>query len=75
MYKKLFDLYTGKYTTLDLSVAQQLWTIYLKDKMTLYKQLIEYVANLQQKSKVHKDLWNMMLEFANQVKDVEKDYK
>lgn len=75
MYRKLFDLYTGKYTTLDFKVAMDLWDVYLKNKMAFYQDFKAYLLNLEEGNKVHRDLWNMMLEFGNQVKNIEKDYK
>ena len=36
MYKKLFDLYIGNLKTLDLDVAEQLWAVYLKPKLSFY---------------------------------------
>ena len=77
MYKKIFPLYTGKHTTLDLETAEQLWMVYLKDRMSFYKEFELYMSKLEDKDsvKVHKDLWNMMLEFVNEVKDINKQYK
>ena len=37
MYKRLFDLYNGTHTTLDMDVAEQLWVVYLPKKMTFFK--------------------------------------
>lgn len=43
MYKKLFDLYSGKFITLDFEIAQQLWEVYLKNKLTFYKEFVEFL--------------------------------
>lgn len=61
MYRKLFDLYTGKYQTLDFEIATQLWNVYLKNKMSYYNAFLAYLQSLEQKNNVHRDLWNMML--------------
>lgn len=37
MYRKLFELYSGKFTTLDYDVAESLWGVYLKGKINYYK--------------------------------------
>ena len=29
MYKKMFKIYSGDFTTLDLDTAEQLWLVYL----------------------------------------------
>ncbi len=75
MYKKMFDLYTGKYQTLSFEIARSLWDVYLKGKMNYYGAFGAYLDSLEQQNAVHRDLWNMMLEFSNQVKDLNKDYK
>lgn len=76
MYRNVFSLYTGTHTTLDLDVAESLWEVYLPQKLKYYKQLQEYLQQLPDKEtkKVHKDLWNMMMEFSLEVNDVAKDY-
>lgn len=63
MYRKIFDLYIGAHTTLDMETAEQLWLVYLKPKLKFYKEFEEYLGTLQDKEtvKVHRDLWNMML--------------
>lgn len=72
MYKEIFNLYIGNHTTLDLDVAEQLWAVYMVNKFTYHKEWLAYLASLEDKEnkKVHKDLWNMVLEFAYDVKDI-----
>ena len=63
MYKKLFELYSGNFTTLQFEVAVQLWDVYLKVKCTFHKVLMDYLNKLieaNEKNRVHKDLWDMM---------------
>lgn len=75
MYKNIFNLYIGNHTTLEMDVAEQLWAVYLVNKFQYYKQWVGYIGSLEDKEnkKVHKDLWNMVLEFIYEVKDI-KDY-
>ena len=76
MYRGLFDLYIGTHTTLDMDTAEQLWMVYLKPKLQFYKEFIEYIGSLEDKEtkKVHRDLWNMMLEFSIEIANVQRDY-
>lgn len=77
MYKKLFDVYSGNYTTLEFETAVQLWEVYLKGKCAFYKQLLDFLNKLiegGEKNRVHRDLWDMMYEFVSSVKDINKDY-
>lgn len=46
MYKKLFDLYTGKFQTLTFEIATQLWDVYLKNKMGNYNVFKAYLDQL-----------------------------
>lgn len=66
MYKKVFDLYSGTHTTLDIDVAEQLWFVYLPEKLAYFKEFLVYMDKLPEKEtmKVHKDLWNMMIDFS-----------
>lgn len=75
MYKKVFDLYTGKYDTLEFEVAVALWSTFLKSKLTTYPQFMSYLEKLPEHNRVYRDLWNMVIEFAYQVKNVKNDYK
>lgn len=77
MYEKLFELYVGDHTTLDLETATQIWIVYLKGKLVWINRLQEYVEKRKDKQtfKVHRDLWMMMLSFATQVKNLSTDYK
>ena len=63
MYSKLFDIYIGDHTTLDLDTASQLWYVYLRGKLKWIKELEEFVDTHENKEgvKVHRDLWTMML--------------
>lgn len=74
MYKKLFDVYSGKYTTLDFEVAELLWDVYLKGKFNYFNEFKQFLAS-HEKIKIYRDLWNMMYEFATEVKNLNKDYK
>lgn len=74
MYRKLFELYSGKFTTLDYDVAESLWGVYLKGKINYYKQFIDFLSNNPDKSKIYKDTWNMVFQFGGQVKDISKEY-
>lgn len=58
-------MYSGKYTTLDFEVAQAIWQVYLKGKLKFYKEFFLYLESLTEKPKIHKDSWNMMLDFSN----------
>ena len=62
---------------MDLETAEQLWIVYLKDRMNFFKEFQLYMEKVEDKDKVkvHKDLWNMMLEFCSDIKDIKKDYK
>jgi hypothetical protein len=74
MYKKLFDLYTGQHTTLDLDTAEALWGVYLKEKFKFYDQWMAYLNSLEEKQtkKVHKDLWFMVWDFCYEIQEIEK---
>ena len=39
MYEKLFELYVGDHTTLDLETATQIWIVYLKGKLVWINRL------------------------------------
>lgn len=75
MYLAMFDLYSGSYITLDLEVAQSLWEVYLKNKLTYYKQFMDFISKNPETQKIHRDLWNMILQFSVEVKNIDKDYK
>ena len=63
MYK--FYLIWNKEHSLDFSIAEELWAIYMKPIMALYNQFMEFLKKKTKKPmKVHKDLWNMVYEFA-----------
>lgn len=74
MYKKLFDLYTGQHTTLDLDTAEALWGVYLKEKFKFYDKWMAYLNSLEEKQtkKVHKDLWFMVWDFCYEIQEIEK---
>ena len=72
MYTKIYKFYLigNKEHSLDFSIAEELWTIYLKPIMFLYTQFLEFLKKKSKKpAKVHKDLWNMVYEFALTIKD------
>lgn len=72
VYKKIFDLYSGSKTTLDMEVAELLWGVYLKGTLIWYKEFMDYVGNQEDKenTKVHRDLWEMIIQFSYDVKEL-----
>lgn len=72
LYTKIYRFYLigNKDHSLDYSIAEELWRIYLRPIMPLYNKFMEFLALKSKKpNKVHKDLWNMVYEFALTVKD------
>ena len=60
-----------KNISLEYSIAEELWKIYLKPVMVLYGPFMEYLRTKTIKPhRVHKDLWNMVYDFATSVKDI-----
>jgi DCN1-like protein 4/5 len=76
MYKGIFDTFLIKSLTMDFAFAEQLWSVLLAKEFTYLREFQQYLDFLGAKkpTKCHKDLWNMMYEFASVVKDINKDY-
>ena len=73
MWTKLYGFYLigRKEQSLDFDIAAQLWEFYLPPIMHLHKPFLRYLEQLSKRPhKVHRDLWNMVFEFATTVKDV-----
>ena len=75
MYKQLYEAFLVKNLSMDFEYAESLWGVLLKD-FKLGKEFGEYLEHLGPKKplKCHKDLWMMMYEFAQVVRNIEKDY-
>lgn len=76
MYNKVFEAFLIKNLSMDFDYAEALWGALLKDTFKFPKEFTLYLESLGAKKplKCHKDLWQMMYEFAITVKDVSKDY-
>ena len=61
---------------MDFEFAEALWSVLLRKDFVYLKQFQQYLDHLGAKkpTKCHKDLWNMLYEFATVVKDIKKDY-
>ena len=73
LYKKIYKFYLvgNKNMSLEFSIAEELWKIYLKPVMPLFNKFMEYLQNRTIKPmRVHKDLWNMVYDFGVTVKDI-----
>lgn len=77
MYRTLFDVFLIKNLSMEFEFAEELWSLLLQRDFAYLKQFQQYLEYLGAKkpTKCHKDLWNMMHEFALVVKDVNSDYK
>jgi hypothetical protein len=77
MYRNLFDVFLTKTLCIDFETAEVLWGVLLKKDFIYLKEFQQYLEYLDNKkpTKCHKDLWNMMHEFALEVKDIKKDYR
>lgn len=77
MYRALFEAFLIKNLSMDFGFAEELWALLLQHEFVYLRQFQQYLEFLGPKkpTKCHKDLWNMMHEFAVVVKDVKKDYK
>ena len=61
----------NKNMSLEFGLAEELWKIYLRPVMPLYNRFMSYIASKTIKpTRVHKDLWNMVYDFATSVKNV-----
>lgn len=72
MYMNTYGFYLcGKDITLEYDLAVQIWKLYLKHRISFYKEFIEYCETVEKKpKKVHKDLWKMVYEFSSIVKNI-----
>ena len=77
MYKSIFEAFLIKNLSMEFQFAESLWTILLAKEFRYMKEFQQYLSFLGNKkpTKCHKDLWNMLYEFAVTIKDVKKDYK
>lgn len=76
MYEGFYEFYSvTKAPTIDFDTGVQIWSIYLKDRMSYHKEFMEFLEGLEKKPvKVHRDLWKMIYEFADTVNRI-SDYK
>ena len=76
MYSSVFEAFLIKNLSMDFEYAQSLWTILLSGKFKYYKEFTQYLNDPSTKKpqKCHKDLWEMMYDFAINIKSIE-DYK
>ena len=73
MWTKLYGFYLigRKEMSLDYETAAALWEFYLPPIMSMHKLFMKYLGQLEKKPhKVHRDLWNMIYEFATTVTDL-----
>lgn len=76
MYNKVFEAFLIKNLSMDFEYAEALWEVLLRHTFKYSKEFKLYLQSLGTKKplKCHKDLWQMMYQFAITVKDVSKDY-
>ena len=76
MYRGVFECFLIKSLTMDFEFAEALWSILLVKDFAYLKQFQKYLDHLgaRKPTKCHKDLWNMIHEFATVVKDVKRDF-
>jgi hypothetical protein len=59
--------------TIPFEVAEQVWSIYLKNHFSFYDRFMEYLQQTKDRKGINKDTWKMLLEFEYAVKgDLEK---
>jgi hypothetical protein len=75
LYTRIYKFYLvgSKNSSLEFTIAEQLWRIYLRPIMPLYNQFMNYLEKKTIKpTRVHKDLWSMVYDFATSVSDISK---
>ena len=69
MYKGFLTFYSvTKSPTLDFDIAKQIWETYLKNRVSMYDDFMDYLNNMPKKIyKIHPDTWNFTLVFLKSV--------